>query len=121
ALEVPGPPGDLEGSVDAQAVYRAVLVVRMGVDRPVVKAERAGLVDDVACPPGCEVNKNGRPEDALTRGQVAAGIGDDRRPDHLARGIRGIYARGIHARDGREVKVGNGKVELPCPRTGQGR
>jgi len=32
-------------------MYGAVLVVRMGGDRPVVKDERAGLVDDVACPP----------------------------------------------------------------------
>src|SRR5213592_2532763 len=52
AVEGPGPSSDLEGRVDAQAVYGAVLVVRMGEDRPVVKDERAGLVDDVAGPPG---------------------------------------------------------------------
>jgi hypothetical protein len=45
-----GPTGDLEGCIDAQTVYRAVLVMRMGKDRPVAEDERVRLVDNVAGP-----------------------------------------------------------------------
>src|SRR6266550_4486706 len=91
-------------------------------DRPVEDDGRYGTGTrggELVPAPGRAVEGSGPSSDlegALTRGQVAAGIGDDGRPHHRARGIRGI-----HARDGRELKAGNGKMELLCPRTGEGR